>query len=66
MAKYFNTNALYVPQFWNPFCEDEPAYRPQIFKQRNYVKCFARLGYVQVHVVVQDVRFEGEIETASC
>ena len=57
---------MYVPQFWNPFCEDEPAYRPQIFKQRNYVKCFARLGYVQVHVVVQDVRFEGEIETASC
>ena len=44
MAKYFNTNALYVPLFWNPFCEDEPACRPQILKQGDSVKCFARLG----------------------
>ena len=35
-----------TPLFWNPFCEDEPACRPQILKQRKSVKCFARLVYI--------------------
>ena len=40
------TPCMYVPLFWNPFCEDEPACRPQILKQRNSVKSFARLGNI--------------------
>ena len=47
MAKFLTqTPCMYVPLFWNLFCEDEPACRPQILKQRNSVKSFARLGNI--------------------
>ena len=40
------TPCMYVPLFWNLFCEDEPACRPRILKQRNSVKSFAKLGNI--------------------